>query len=96
MDHYRSRRNCAALNEVCWKVNSSATKKVHSPVPSIAKSVALNKPTAVHCFWTKLEKMSPSIQAKFLRVLEGYAFERIGGRKPIQVNVRIVAATNRD
>ena len=40
--------------------------------------------------------MSASIQAKFLRVLEGYAFERIGGRKPIQVNVRIVAATNRD
>ena len=32
----------------------------------------------------------------FLRILEGYPFERIGGRKPIQVNVRIVAATNRD
>ncbi len=40
--------------------------------------------------------MSPSIQAKFLRVLEGHAFERIGGRKPIQVDVRILAATNRD
>ncbi len=41
-------------------------------------------------------EMSPEIQAKFLRVLEGQPFERVGGSKPIQVDVRIVAATNRD
>jgi Nif-specific regulatory protein len=47
-------------------------------------------------FLDEVGEMSSSIQAKFLRVLEGYPFERIGGRKPLQVNVRIVAATNRD
>lgn len=40
--------------------------------------------------------MSPSIQAKFLRVLEGHPFERVGGNKPIKVDTRVIAATNRD
>ncbi len=40
--------------------------------------------------------MGPGIQAKFLRVLEGHPFERVGGNTPIQVDVRVVAATNRD
>jgi len=44
----------------------------------------------------ELGEMSLEIQAKFLRVLEGKAFERVGGSKPIQVDVRVVAATNRD
>jgi transcriptional regulator with GAF, ATPase, and Fis domain len=41
-------------------------------------------------------EMPLEIQVKFLRVLEGQSFERVGGSKPIQVNVRVVAATNRD
>lgn len=40
--------------------------------------------------------MSLSIQAKFLRVLEGHPFERVGGHEAINVDVRVVAATNRD
>jgi DNA-binding NtrC family response regulator len=40
--------------------------------------------------------MSPGIQAKFLRVLEGHPFERVGGSKPVKVDVRVIAATNRD
>ena len=47
-------------------------------------------------FLDEVGEMSPAIQAKFLRVLEGHPFERLGGRKPVQVNVRIVAATNRN
>ena len=34
------------------------------------------------------------MQAKFLRVLEGHAFERVGGHTPIRADVRLVAATN--
>jgi Nif-specific regulatory protein len=41
-------------------------------------------------------EMPPEIQVKFLRALEGQTFERVGGSKPIQVDVRVVAATNRD
>jgi Nif-specific regulatory protein len=44
----------------------------------------------------EIGEMSPELQAKFLRVLEGQPFERLGGNKPIQTSVRVVAATNRD
>jgi len=44
----------------------------------------------------EIGEMSPSIQAKFLRVLEGHSFERVGGSQPITVDVRVIAATNRD
>ncbi len=44
----------------------------------------------------EIGEMSPQIQAKFLRVLEGHPFERVGGSQPIKVDVRTIAATNRD
>jgi Nif-specific regulatory protein len=44
----------------------------------------------------EIGEMSPGLQAKFLRVLEGHPFERVGGSKPIHVDVRVIAATNRD
>ena len=44
----------------------------------------------------EIGEMSPSIQAKFLRVLEGHPFERVGGNRVIKVDVRVIAATNRD
>ena len=44
----------------------------------------------------EIGEMSSNIQAKFLRVLEGHSFERVGGSKPVKVSVRVIAATNRD
>ncbi len=41
-------------------------------------------------------EMSAEVQAKFLRVLEGHPFERVGGQEPIRTDVRVVAATNRN
>lgn len=40
--------------------------------------------------------MPLSIQAKFLRLLQENSIERLGGKEPIDVDVRIIAATNRD
>jgi DNA-binding NtrC family response regulator/pSer/pThr/pTyr-binding forkhead associated (FHA) protein len=44
----------------------------------------------------EIGEMSLSAQAKFLRVLEGHPFERVGGHAPIQVDVRVIVATNLD
>lgn len=44
----------------------------------------------------EIGEMNLEIQAKFLRVLEGHPFERVGGNAPLRANVRVLAATNRD
>jgi transcriptional regulator with GAF, ATPase, and Fis domain len=41
-------------------------------------------------------ELLPDTQAVLLRVLQEREFERVGGGQPIQVNVRVIAATNRD
>jgi transcriptional regulator with GAF, ATPase, and Fis domain len=47
-------------------------------------------------FLDEIGELTPLIQAKLLRVLQEHEFERVGGTRPIKVNVRIVAATNKD
>ena len=47
-------------------------------------------------FLDEVGDMSPSTQAKILRVLQEHEFERLGGTRTIRVDVRLVAATNRD
>lgn len=44
----------------------------------------------------EIGEVSLSLQAKLLRVLQEQEFERVGGSKSIQVNVRVIATTNRD
>jgi transcriptional regulator with GAF, ATPase, and Fis domain len=47
-------------------------------------------------FLDEIGDLPLDVQAKLLRVLEQGKFERLGSTKPLQVNVRIIAATNRD
>jgi DNA-binding NtrC family response regulator len=47
-------------------------------------------------FLDEVAEMSPAIQAKFLRILQDSSVKRIGGTAPIQVDVRVLAATNKD
>jgi transcriptional regulator with GAF, ATPase, and Fis domain len=47
-------------------------------------------------FLDEVSEMSPSAQAKFLRVLQEREFQRLGGTRLLKANVRIIAATNRD
>jgi predicted ATPase with chaperone activity len=47
-------------------------------------------------FLDEVSEMSPSAQAKFLRVLQEREGSRLGGTRVLKANVRIIAATNRD
>ena len=47
-------------------------------------------------FLDEIGDMSASTQAKILRVLQEHEFERLGGTRTIRVDVRLIAATNRD
>lgn len=47
-------------------------------------------------FLDEIAELAPHLQAKLLRVIQERQFERLGGTRPIDVNIRILAATNRD
>ncbi|HZU83049.1 MAG TPA: sigma-54 dependent transcriptional regulator [Polyangiaceae bacterium] len=47
-------------------------------------------------FLDEIGEISPSIQVKLLRFLQERSFERVGGNETLKVDVRVIAATNRD
>lgn len=47
-------------------------------------------------FLDEIGDLSPELQAKILRVLQGHEFERVGGLKTLMADVRVIAATNRN
>ncbi len=47
-------------------------------------------------FLDEIGDMSPALQVKILRVLQEHEFERVGGMKTIKVDIRVIAATNKD
>jgi Nif-specific regulatory protein len=102
--HYSSMRskntfvclNCAALSEDLLASELFGHERgafTGATDRKIGKFEAADKGTLM---LDEIGEMSPGIQAKFLRVLEGHPFERVGGTKPITVDVRVIAATNRD
>jgi transcriptional regulator with GAF, ATPase, and Fis domain len=102
--HYASPRkkgpfvclNCAALTETLLESELFGHEKgafTGATDRKIGKFEAAHQGTLM---LDEIGEMSPSIQAKFLRVLEGHPFERVGGSQPIKVDVRVIAATNRD
>src|SRR5260221_2633962 len=46
-------------------------------------------------FLDEISEMHPALQAKLLHVLQDHAFSRLGGKRDIQVDVRVLAATNK-
>ncbi len=87
--------NCAALTETLLESELFGHEKgsfTGATERMIGKFEAADNGTI---FLDEIGEMAPSTQAKFLRVLEGQPFERVGGHTPIKVDVRVVAATNR-
>jgi transcriptional regulator with GAF, ATPase, and Fis domain len=88
--------NCAALSETLLESELFGHEKgafTGATEKKIGKFEAAHKGTLV---LDEIGEMSPAIQAKFLRVLEGHPFERVGGSNRVNVDVRVVAATNRN
>lgn len=102
--HYSSPRkkgpfvclNCAALSESLLESELFGHERgafTGATERKIGKFEAAHQGTLM---LDEIGEMSPSIQSKFLRVLEGHPFERVGGSQQIKVDVRVIAATNRD
>jgi Nif-specific regulatory protein len=47
-------------------------------------------------FLDEVAELAPALQAKLLRVLQQREFERVGGTRPVRVDIRVLAATNKD
>src|SRR5690606_6538651 len=88
--------NCAALTESLLESELFGHEKGAFTGASAQKPGKFEQANGGTIFLDEIGEMSPEIQAKFLRVLEGQPFERVGGGDPISVNVRVVTATNRD
>ena len=88
--------NCAALTPTLLESELFGHEKGAFTGASDRKVGKFEQASGGTIMLDELGEMSSEIQAKFLRVLEGKAFERVGGSKPIQVDVRVIAATNRD
>jgi two-component system NtrC family response regulator len=102
--HYHSPRasqplikvNCAALPETLLESELFGYEKgafTGAAARRIGRFEAADKGTL---FLDEIGDIPPSVQIKLLRVLQEKEFERIGGNETIKVDVRLVAATNRD
>jgi two-component system, NtrC family, response regulator HydG len=88
--------NCAALTETLLESELFGHEKGAFTGATDRKPGKFEQANGGTIFLDEVGEMSPQIQAKFLRVLEGHSFERVGGHTTVSVDVRVVAATNRD
>jgi len=88
--------NCAALTETLLESELFGHEKGSFTGATARKIGKFEQAHRGTLFLDEVGEMGLGIQAKFLRVLEGHPFERVGGAMPVTVDVRVVAATNRD
>jgi nitrogen regulation protein NR(I) len=87
--------NCAAIPEQLLESELFGHERgafTGATLQRIGKFEQCNRGTL---FLDEIGDMTPATQTKILRVLQSGTFERVGGTQPIQVDVRIIAATNK-
>jgi DNA-binding NtrC family response regulator len=88
--------NCAALTESLIESELFGHEKGAFTGATDKKAGRFEMADHGTLFLDEVGELPLSLQTKFLRVLEDRRFERVGGQKSIEVDVRVVAATNRD
>jgi Nif-specific regulatory protein len=102
--HYNSPRarnafvklNCAALPDNLLESELFGHEKGAFTGATMQRKGRFEQADGGTLFLDEIGEISPTFQAKLLRVLQEGEFERVGGSRTLKVDVRIIAATNRD
>jgi Nif-specific regulatory protein len=88
--------NCAALTESLLESELFGHERGAFTSAFAQKKGKLELADGGTVFLDEVGELAPALQSKLLRVLQERQFERVGGTRPIDVDLRILSATNRD
>ena len=102
--HYQSRRqdkpfvaiNCSAIPETLMEAELFGHERGAFTDAKAMKKGLFEMADGGTLFLDEIGELSPLLQAKLLRVLEDQVIRRVGGVRDMQVDVRVIAASNRD